>query len=134
MRMEVFSKHSSALKIKSQNFRIFKIIERIKNHVPKVFYWFFVCIAVEILLAILFAIIYQLFETDYIENQYKTLSDLSFDELVSDLHLNDDRADVIVPALRIYLSAMKWSNAQWVYVPKIGLSDGIVKAMYFGKI
>ncbi len=71
---------------------------------------------------------------EYIENQYKTLSDLSFDELVSDLHLNDDRADVIVPALRIYLSAMKWSNAQWVYVPKIGLSDGIVKAMYFGKI
>ncbi len=71
---------------------------------------------------------------EYIENQYDTLNELSYDERVSDLHLNDDRADVIVPALRIYLSAMKWSNAKWVYVPKIGLSDGIVKAMYFGKI
>jgi len=48
--------------------------------------------------------------------------------------LNTDRADVIVPALRIYLNAMKWSGARQIYVPKIGLSDGIVKAIYYGKI
>jgi exopolyphosphatase/guanosine-5'-triphosphate,3'-diphosphate pyrophosphatase len=29
---------------------------------------------------------------------------------------------------------MKWSGARNIYVPKIGLSDGIVKAMYYGKI
>jgi exopolyphosphatase/guanosine-5'-triphosphate,3'-diphosphate pyrophosphatase len=29
---------------------------------------------------------------------------------------------------------MKWSGARQIYVPKIGLSDGIVKAMYYGKI
>ncbi len=54
--------------------------------------------------------------------------------LVSDLSLNPDRADVIIPAVRIYLNAMKWSGARQIYVPKIGLSDGIVKAMYYKKI
>jgi exopolyphosphatase/guanosine-5'-triphosphate,3'-diphosphate pyrophosphatase len=29
---------------------------------------------------------------------------------------------------------MKWSDARNIYVPKIGLSDGIVKAMYYNKI
>jgi exopolyphosphatase/guanosine-5'-triphosphate,3'-diphosphate pyrophosphatase len=41
------------------------------------------------------------------------------------LGLNPDRADVIIPATRIYLNAMKWSGARQIYVPKIGLSDGI---------
>jgi exopolyphosphatase/guanosine-5'-triphosphate,3'-diphosphate pyrophosphatase len=45
------------------------------------------------------------------------------------LGLNPDRADVIIPATRIYLNAMKWSGARQIYVPKIGLSDGIVKAI-----
>jgi exopolyphosphatase/pppGpp-phosphohydrolase len=44
------------------------------------------------------------------------------------VRLNPDRADVIIPATRIYLNAMKWSGARHIYVPKIGLSDGIVKA------
>jgi exopolyphosphatase/guanosine-5'-triphosphate,3'-diphosphate pyrophosphatase len=51
-----------------------------------------------------------------------------------ELGLNPDRADVIIPATRIYLNAMKWSGARQIYVPKIGLSDGIVKAMYYGNI
>jgi aspartyl-tRNA(Asn)/glutamyl-tRNA(Gln) amidotransferase subunit A len=37
-------------------------------------------------------------------------------------------------AVKIYLNAMKWSGARNIYVPKIGLSDGIIKAMYYGKI
>lgn len=70
----------------------------------------------------------------YINSQYSFLSSLSYEQRITELGLNSDRADVIVPATRIYLNAMKWSGARQIYVPKIGLSDGIVKAMYFGKI
>jgi exopolyphosphatase / guanosine-5'-triphosphate,3'-diphosphate pyrophosphatase len=70
----------------------------------------------------------------YLVSQYSLLNSLTYDQRVTDLELNPDRADVIVPALRVYINAMKWSGATKIYVPKIGLSDGIVKAMYYGKI
>lgn len=70
----------------------------------------------------------------YLVSQYAFLSEMTYDQRVADLGLNPDRADVIVPALKVYMNAMKWSNARNIYVPKIGLSDGIVKAMYFGNI
>jgi exopolyphosphatase/guanosine-5'-triphosphate,3'-diphosphate pyrophosphatase len=70
----------------------------------------------------------------YVNSQYTFLNSLSYEQRVAELGLNPDRADVIIPATRIYLNAMKWSGARNIYVPKIGLSDGIVKAMYFGKI
>ena len=70
----------------------------------------------------------------YLNNQYSILNNMSYEQRISDLGLNPDRADVIIPALRVYLNAMKWSNARNIYVPKIGLADGIIKAMYFGKI
>ncbi|HTG65614.1 MAG TPA: hypothetical protein VL859_04485, partial [Flavobacterium sp.] len=70
----------------------------------------------------------------YINSQYAFLNPLTYNQRISELGLNPDRADVIIPAVRIYLNAMKWSGARNIYVPKIGLSDGIVKAMYFGKI
>jgi exopolyphosphatase/guanosine-5'-triphosphate,3'-diphosphate pyrophosphatase len=70
----------------------------------------------------------------YINSQYAFLNSLSYEQRISELGLNPDRADVIIPAVRIYLNAMKWSGARNIYVPKIGLSDGIVKAMYHGKI
>lgn len=66
----------------------------------------------------------------YLNKQYNTLKALSYDERIATLGLNPDRADVIIPALRIYVNAMKWSNAKQIFVPKIGLSDGIVKAIY----
>ena len=47
--------------------------------------------------------------------------------------MNLDRADVILPALNIYISAMKWSGAKEIYVPKIGLSDGIIRSLYQDK-
>ncbi|MDL2144210.1 exopolyphosphatase [Flavobacterium tructae] len=70
----------------------------------------------------------------YINSQYAFLNSLSYEQRIAELGLNSDRADVIIHATRIYLNAMKWSGARQIYVPKIGLSDGIVKAMYYGKI
>ncbi|HLW41037.1 MAG TPA: hypothetical protein VKY82_01565 [Flavobacterium sp.] len=67
----------------------------------------------------------------YLNQQFKYLNSLSYEERISTLGLNTDRADVIIPAIKIYAHAMKWSNAKHLYVPKIGLSDGIVKAMYY---
>jgi len=70
----------------------------------------------------------------YVHKQYSFLNSLTYEQRISELDLNSDRADVIVLATKIYLNAMKWSGAKYIYVPKIGLSDGIIKAMYFGKI
>ena len=70
----------------------------------------------------------------YLNSQYSFLNSLTYEQRISELSLNPDRADVIIPATQIYLNAMKWSGARNIYVPKIGLSDGIVKAMYYGKI
>ena len=70
----------------------------------------------------------------YVNSQYAFLNSLTYEQRVSELGLNADRADVIVLATKIYLNAMKWSGARSIYVPKIGLSDGIVKALYHGKI
>jgi exopolyphosphatase/guanosine-5'-triphosphate,3'-diphosphate pyrophosphatase len=70
----------------------------------------------------------------YLNSQYQYLSSLTYEQRIAEMGLNTDRADVIIPATRIYLNAMKWSNARHIYVPKIGLADGIVKAMYRGTI
>ena len=70
----------------------------------------------------------------YMNAQYQFLKKMSYKERISELSLNPDRADVIVPATKIYLSAMKWSNARKIYVPKIGLSDGIIKSLYLNKL
>jgi exopolyphosphatase/guanosine-5'-triphosphate,3'-diphosphate pyrophosphatase len=58
-------------------------------------------------------------------SQYSFLNSLTYEQRIAELGLNPDRADVIIPATRIYLNAMKWSGARQIYVPKIGLSDGI---------
>ncbi|WP_046745812.1 Ppx/GppA phosphatase family protein [Kordia zhangzhouensis] len=67
----------------------------------------------------------------YLNAQYQFLQSLTYEERISELGLNPDRADVIIPATRIYLSACKWSGARKIYVPKIGLSDGIIKTLFF---
>ena len=70
----------------------------------------------------------------YLNSQYSMMNAMSYEQRISELGLNADRADVIIPAMQIYLNAMKWSGARNIYVPKIGLSDGIIKALYYGKI
>ncbi len=51
-------------------------------------------------------------------------------ERIRELGLRPDRADVIIPALDIYLKIMKWSGIRRIYVPQIGLADGIVRILY----
>lgn len=66
----------------------------------------------------------------YLSSYYQLLQSFTYEERITELNLNQDRADVIVPAARIYLSAMKWTRARRIFVPKIGLSDGIIKSLY----
>ena len=66
----------------------------------------------------------------FLANFYEEVKSLTYHERIFEMQMNPDRADVIVPATRIYLSAMKWSKAKNIYVPKIGLADGIVKSLY----
>ncbi|MCR5886507.1 phosphatase [Hymenobacter sp. J193] len=58
------------------------------------------------------------------------LTSLSMDERVNVAMLNPDRADVIVPAGHIYLSAMQWANIHSMIVPDIGLKDGMLQALF----
>ncbi|AEH02489.1 Ppx/GppA phosphatase family protein [Lacinutrix sp. 5H-3-7-4] len=66
----------------------------------------------------------------YLTSYYNMLQTHSYEERITQLGLNQDRADVIIPATRIYLSAMKWCGAKDIYVPKIGLADGIIKSIH----
>ena len=67
----------------------------------------------------------------WLKAQFNFLESLTYEERISELGLNPDRADVIIPATKIFLSATKWSGAKKIHVPKIGLSDGIIKTLYY---
>lgn len=54
----------------------------------------------------------------------------SYEERVHKLRLNTDRADVIVPAASIYLSAMEEAACKEIFVPDLGLKDGIIQLLY----
>ncbi|MFN4146368.1 MAG: phosphatase, partial [Runella sp.] len=58
------------------------------------------------------------------------IASFNFEERINKLRLNADRADVIVPAADIYISAMRWSGAENIIVPDLGLKDGIIQLVY----
>jgi exopolyphosphatase / guanosine-5'-triphosphate,3'-diphosphate pyrophosphatase len=58
-----------------------------------------------------------------------TLRPLSVDQRMSEFQLKPDRADVIIPAMDIYMYIMQEIGASEIIVPKIGLSDGMIYAM-----
>jgi len=66
-----------------------------------------------------------------LKNYHKKLSALSLHDRIEQFKLKEDRADVIVPALQIYTNVMSWANVNEIYVPKIGISDGLIRKMYF---
>ena len=67
---------------------------------------------------------------ELLKDYYKELSNVPLEERISNYGLREDRADVIVPALQIYTNAMRWSDAQEIYVPKIGLVDGLIRHLW----
>ena len=66
----------------------------------------------------------------YLIAYFNKVKAFSYDDRIVELDMNPDRADVIIPALKIYIFAMKWSGAECIYVPKVGLSDGIIRSLY----
>ncbi len=67
---------------------------------------------------------------EQIKDYYKELGSVSLEDRIRLYKLKEDRADVIVPALLIYMNVMKWANIDEIYVPKIGLADGLVQHLY----
>jgi len=67
---------------------------------------------------------------EMLRDYYKELSNVSLMDRINIYKLKEDRADVIVPALLIYINAMKWAGASEIYVPKIGLADGLIQHLY----
>lgn len=70
---------------------------------------------------------------DLLRVYYRDLKKMSVQERIHSYKLREDRADVIVPALKIYLSILKWGGFNEILVPQVGLVDGIVKKMFHEK-
>lgn len=67
---------------------------------------------------------------DLLRDYYKEFSNLSLPQRMSLYKFREDRADVIVPALLIYINVMRWADAEEIFVPKIGLADGLIYTLY----
>jgi len=69
-------------------------------------------------------------ELNLLRDYYKEFSSFSVKDRMRLYKFREDRADVIVPALLIYMNAMRWADADEILVPKIGLVDGLVQHLY----
>jgi len=65
-----------------------------------------------------------------LRDYYKELGSVSLGERITLYSLREDRADVIIPAIQIYINAMRWAGAEEIYVPKIGLADGLIRHLW----
>lgn len=65
-----------------------------------------------------------------LEKYHKDLNVLSIEDRIHKYQLHEDRANVIVPALQIYIKIMRWCGIKKIYVPNIGVANGIVHALY----
>jgi exopolyphosphatase/guanosine-5'-triphosphate,3'-diphosphate pyrophosphatase len=64
-----------------------------------------------------------------LEKLHEHLSALTLNERIKEFALNEDRADVIVPACRLFLWVMKHGNLARLTNSKLGLKEGIVMAL-----
>lgn len=69
-------------------------------------------------------------QLDLLRDYYKEFNTMSVQQRMSLYKLREDRADVIVPALLIHINVMRWADAEDIYVPKIGLADGLIHNLY----
>jgi exopolyphosphatase / guanosine-5'-triphosphate,3'-diphosphate pyrophosphatase len=67
---------------------------------------------------------------ELLKDYHRELSSVNLEDRMKLYSLRPDRADVIVPALQIYTNAMRWAGATEMYVPKIGLVDGLIQHMW----
>ena len=68
---------------------------------------------------------------DMLKDYYKEIGSFSLEDRINIYKLREDRANVIVPALQIYINVMRWSDTDEIYVPKIGLADGLIQHLYY---
>ena len=61
---------------------------------------------------------------------YNQLDALTYEERIVNLGLNPDRSDVILLAAKLFIKILNWSGAKDIYVPKVGLSDGMIRELY----
>jgi exopolyphosphatase/guanosine-5'-triphosphate,3'-diphosphate pyrophosphatase len=64
-----------------------------------------------------------------LKSLYNYLTSFSLKDRINVLGLNQDRADVIIPACEIYMAVMKWANIKNIYVPTVGMVDGIIQML-----
>jgi len=69
-------------------------------------------------------------ELNLLKDYYKEFGAVSVKDRIRLYNFKEDRADVIVPALQIYINVMRWADADEILVPKIGLADGLVQHLY----
>lgn len=69
-------------------------------------------------------------QLDKIKEIQEYLESFSYEERINKLNLNPDRADVIIPASKIYLAAMTAANSTKMIVPDVGLKDGLMQVLY----
>lgn len=67
---------------------------------------------------------------ELLRDYYKELSSVILSERIAKYNLRSDRADVIVPAIQIYINVMRWAGAEQIFVPKIGLADGLIRHLW----
>lgn len=67
---------------------------------------------------------------ELLRDYYKEFCSFSVAERMKMYNIREDRADVIVPALQIYINVMRWTDIDEIYVPKIGLADGLIHMLY----
>jgi exopolyphosphatase/guanosine-5'-triphosphate,3'-diphosphate pyrophosphatase len=59
------------------------------------------------------------------------LIEFNYQERMVKFDLNPDRADVIIPALKIFISTMEFVKANKIFVPKVGLVDGMINEIFY---
>lgn len=68
-----------------------------------------------------------------LKDLYNSLKVLNFNDRMIKYDLNPDRADVILPALKIFISTMEWTSSNKLFVPQVGLVDGMINEIFYQK-